>query len=161
MTTNLNWQQALKEFNSRRKEEGGKHIIPKKGTEDYVAVRKLMGDTDAKPMVPDQPVKEQIKPKRSNSKSKELKELEKSKPEQPALSPSELKELVEGGLPTLEKPLWVDEPKPSSNKKKAKKDVATQTEPQPESPPEPQPETPPEVKVKSVKAKKAKLLSPM
>ena len=23
MTTNLNWQQALKEFNSRRKEEGG------------------------------------------------------------------------------------------------------------------------------------------
>ena len=30
MTTNLNWQQALKEFNSRRKEEGGKHIIPKK-----------------------------------------------------------------------------------------------------------------------------------
>ena len=76
MSTNLNWQQALKEFNSRRKEEGGKHIIPKKGSEEYVAVRKLMGDTDAKPMVPDQPVKEQIKPKRSNSKSKELKELE-------------------------------------------------------------------------------------
>ena len=141
MTTNLNWQQALKEFNSRRKEEGGKHIIPKKGTEDYVAVRKLMGDTDAKPMVPDQPVKEQIKPKRSNSKTK-------------TLAPSQIKELVEGDLPTLEKPLWVDEPKPSSNKKKAKKDVATQT--QPESPPEPQPE----VKVKSVKVKKAKLLSP-
>ena len=118
MTNNLNWQQALKELNNRRKEEGGKHIIPKKGSEEYVAVRKLMGDTDAKPMVPDQPVKEQIKPKRSNSKSKELKELEKSKPEQP-------------GLPTLEKPLWVDEPKPSSNKKKAKKDVATQTESQP------------------------------
>ena len=139
MTTNLNWQQALKEFNSRRKEEGGKHIIPKKGTEDYVAVRKLMGDTDAKPMVPDQPVKEQIKPKRSNSKTK-------------TLAPSQIKELVEGDLPTLEKPLWVDEPKPAPNKKKAKKDVATQ--PQPESPPEPQPETPPEVKVKSVKAKK-------
>ena len=107
-----------------------------------------MGDTDAKSMVPDQPVKEQIKPKRSNSKTK-------------TLAPSQIKELVEGDLPTLEKPLWVDEPKPSSNKKKAKKDVATQTEPQPESPPEPQPETPPEVKVKSVKAKKAKLLSPM
>ena len=109
-----------------------------------------MGDTDAKPMVPDQPVKEQIKPKRSNSKSK-------------TLAPSQIKELVEGDLPTLEKPLWVDEPKPkpSSNKKKAKKDVATQTEPQPESPPEPQPSTPPEVKVKSVKSKKAKLLSPI
>ena len=105
MTTNLNWQQALKEFNSRRKEEGGKHIIPKKGTEDYVAVRKLMGDTDAKPMVPDQPVKEQIKPKRSNSKTK-------------TLAPSQIKELVEGDLPTLEKPLWVDEPKPSPNKKR-------------------------------------------
>ena len=105
MTTNLNWQQALKEFNSRRKEEGGKHIIPKKGSEEYVAVRKLMGDTDAKPMVPDQPVKEQIKPKRSNSKTK-------------TLAPSQIKELVEGDLPTLEKPLWVDEPKPVSNKKK-------------------------------------------
>ena len=53
--------------------------------------------------------------------------------------------------------------------KKVKKDVATQTEPQPESPPEPQPEEshildnqskPQSVKVKSVKAKKAKLLSP-
>ena len=140
MTTNLNWQQALKEFNSRRKEEGGKHIIPKKGSEEYVAVRKLMGDIDAKPMVPDQPVKEQIKPKRSNSKTK-------------TLAPSQIKELVEGDLPTLEKPLWVDEPKPAPSKKKVKKDVATQTEPQPE--------TPPEVKVKSVKAKKAKLLSPM
>ena len=89
MTTNLNWQQALKEFNSRRKEEGGKHIIPKKGSEEYVAVRKLMGDIDAKPMVPDQPVKEQIKPKRSNSKTK-------------TLAPSQIKELVEGDLPTLE-----------------------------------------------------------
>ena len=121
MTTNLNWQQALKEFNSRRKEEGGKHIIPKKGTEDYVAVRKLMGDTDAKSMVPDQPVKEQIKPKRSNSKTK-------------TLAPSQIKELVEGDLPTLEKPLWVDEPKAPEPKKKVKKtkveveDTQTQTD---------------------------------
>ena len=62
-----------------------------------------MGDTDAKPMVPDQPVKEQIKPKRSNSKTK-------------TLAPSQIKELVEGDLPTLEKPLWVDEPKPFRRK---------------------------------------------
>ena len=89
-------------------------------------------------------MKEQIKPKRSNSKTK-------------TLAPSQIKELVEGDLPTLETPLWVDEPKPAPSKKKVKKDVATQTEPQPQ----PQPETPPEVKVKSVKAKKAKLLSPI
>ena len=40
------------------------------------------------------------------------------------MAPSQIKELVEGDLPTLEKPLWVDEPKPVPNKKKAKKKAA-------------------------------------
>ena len=106
MSDKLSWNQALKDFNERRKAEGGKYMIPKKGSEEYIAVRKLMGDTDAEPMESSKPVKEQIKRASSRTPPKEK------------LQPSQVKELVEGPLPTKEKPLWVDEPKAPEPKKK-------------------------------------------
>ena len=110
MSDKLSWNQALKDFNERRKAEGGKYMIPKKGSEEYMSVRKLMGDTDAKPMESSKPVKEQMKRASSRTPPKEK------------LQPSQVKELVEGPLPTKEKPLWVDEPKaPEPRKKIVKK----------------------------------------
>ena len=50
MTEKLTWHQALKNFNDTRKADGGKCTIPKKGSDDYIAVRKLMGDDTAQPM---------------------------------------------------------------------------------------------------------------
>jgi len=106
MSDKLSWNQALKDFNEKRKAEGGKYIIPKKGSEEYIAVRKLMGDTGASPMEPSKHVKEQMKRASSRTPPKEK------------LQPSQVKELVEGPLPTKEKPLWVDEPKAPEPKKK-------------------------------------------
>ena len=109
MSDKLSWNQALKDFNEKRKAEGGKYIIPKKGSEEYMTVRKLMGDTGATPMESSKPVKEQMKRASSRTPPKEK------------LQPSQVKELVEGPLPTKEKPLWVDEPKAPEPKKKVKK----------------------------------------
>ncbi len=60
MIENLSWHQAMKIFNDKRKTEGGKYTIPKRGSEDYVAVRKLMGGEDVIPLKPDQTVKDQV-----------------------------------------------------------------------------------------------------
>ena len=144
MSDKLSWNQALKDFNEKRKAEGGKYIIPKKGSEEYMAVRKLMGDTGATPMESSKPVKEQMKRASSRTPPKEK------------LQPSQVKELVEGPLPTKEKPLWVDEPKAPEPKKKVKKtkvevgDAQTQTD---NKIPEVEGEKP-NKKAKAVKAKK-------
>ena len=69
MTDKLTWQTALKEFNNKRKAEGGKYTIPKKGSEDYIAVRQMMGD-DVSEMKPDQPLKNQMGEKDFPTKSK-------------------------------------------------------------------------------------------
>ena len=90
MSDKLSWTQALKDFNEKRKAEGGKYMIPKKGSEEYMAVRKLMGDTGATPMESSKPVKEQMKRASSRTPPKEK------------LQPSQVKELVEGPLPAKE-----------------------------------------------------------
>ena len=41
----LLWKDALKQFNDDRvKNKEGRYMIPKKGTPEYAAVRKLMGE---------------------------------------------------------------------------------------------------------------------
>ena len=44
MSNNLSWRDALKQFNDKRIQEGGKYTIPKKGTPEYASVRELMGE---------------------------------------------------------------------------------------------------------------------
>ena len=39
MSDKLSWNQALKDFNEKRKAEGDKYMIPK-GSEEYMVVRK-------------------------------------------------------------------------------------------------------------------------
>ena len=113
MTDKLTWHQALKQFNDEKKAAGGKHSIPRKGSDDYLAVRKLMGDNIAAPLAPDQPLREQMKRPPSKSTGE-------PKPKAKAKTPSKVQELVET-MPivevTVEKPLWVDEPKPQPNAK--------------------------------------------
>ena len=61
MSSNLSWKDALKEFNDKRKSDGGKYTIPKKGTPEYAQVRELMGEkSDAVPLKPDQTVTGQL-----------------------------------------------------------------------------------------------------
>ena len=66
----MNWRDALKEFNENRKANNeGSYIIPKRGTPEYVRVRKLMGhEEDAQEIKPNMTVTG--KPKRSESKSR-------------------------------------------------------------------------------------------
>ena len=66
----MNWRDALKEFNEKRKQNNeGSYIIPKRGTPEYVRVRKLMGhEEDAQEIKPNMTVTG--KPKRSESKSR-------------------------------------------------------------------------------------------
>ena len=88
-----------------------------------------MGDNIAAPLAPDQPLREQMKRPPSKSTGE-------PKPKAKAKTPSKVQELVET-MPivevTVEKPLWVDEPKPVEPKpvepkpKKAK-EVQIQTE---------------------------------
>ena len=142
MSNNLSWRDALKQFNDKRVQEGGKYTIPKKGTPEYASVRELMGEkTDAVELKPNQTV---------TGKSKES-----SKSRTPKKTDSEEKihKAVQTLVPTKDKPLWVDEPKPVEKKgkkenpvapevadvaaeapiqkksKNKKKNVATQTEP--------------------------------
>ena len=43
----MNWKDALKEFNEKRKQDNeGAYIIPKRGTPEYLRVRKLMGNDE-------------------------------------------------------------------------------------------------------------------
>ena len=57
MSKNLSWRDALKQFNDKRIQEGGKYTIPKKGTPEYASVRELIGEkSDAVPLQPNQTV---------------------------------------------------------------------------------------------------------
>ena len=57
MSNKLSWREALKQFNDDRAKEGGKYIIPKKGSPEYASVRKLMGDDgDAVELKPNQTI---------------------------------------------------------------------------------------------------------
>ena len=107
MSNKLSWRDALKQFNDNRVKEGGKYTIPKKGTPEYASVRKLMGDdVDAVPLQPDKTITGQNAPGKSTGK-----------PREPSKSrtPKEKQE-----LPTKEKPLWSDDPKPVEKTTKLK-----------------------------------------
>ena len=107
MNNKLSWRDALKQFNDNRVKEGGKYTIPKKGTPEYASVRKLMGDdVDAVPLQPNKTITGQNAPGKSTGK-----------PREPSKSrtPKEKQE-----LPTKEKPLWNDEPKPIEKTTKLK-----------------------------------------
>ena len=108
MSNNLSWRDALKQFNDKRIQEGGKYTIPKKGTPEYASVRELMGEkSDAVELKPNQTVTGKS---RESSKSRTPKKTD---------SEEKIHQAVQALVPTKDKPLWVDEPKPVE--KKAKK----------------------------------------
>ena len=91
MNNNLSWRDALKQFNDKRIQEGGKYTIPKKGTPEYASVRELMGEktSDAVPLKPNQTVTGQTVPakktkitdseEKSTKRSKHLCQLKKNR----------------------------------------------------------------------------------
>ena len=113
MSNNLSWRDALKQFNDKRVQEGGKYTIPKKGTPEYASVRELMGEkSEAVPLKPNQTVTGASA--RSKSRS----------PKKPTDSEEKIHKAVQTLVPTKDKPLWVDEPKPVEKKGKKEKPVA-------------------------------------
>ena len=108
--TNLSWRDALKQFNDKRVQEGGKYTIPKKGTPEYASVRELMGEkSDAVELKPNQTVTGKS---RESSKSRTPKKTD---------SEEKIHKAVQTLVPTKDKPLWVDEPKPVEKKAKKEK----------------------------------------
>ena len=113
MSNNLSWRDALKQFNDKRVREGGKYTIPKKGTPEYASVRELMGEkSDAVELKPNQTVTGKS---RESSKSRTPKKTD---------SEEKIHKAVQTLVPTKDKPLWVDEPKPVEKKAKKEKPVA-------------------------------------
>ena len=113
MSNNLSWRDALKQFNDKRVQEGGKYTIPKKGTPEYASVRELMGEkSDAVELKPNQTVTGKS---RESSKSRTPKKTD---------SEEKIHKAVQTLVPTKDKPLWVDEPKPVEKKGKKEKPVA-------------------------------------
>ena len=113
MSSNLSWRDALKQFNDKRVQEGGKYTIPKKGTPEYASVRELMGEkSDAVELKPNQTVTGKS---RESSKSRTPKKTD---------SEEKIHKAVQTLVPTKDKPLWVDEPKPVEKKAKKEKPVA-------------------------------------
>ena len=113
MSNNLSWRDALKQFNDKRVQEGGKYTIPKKGTPEYASVRELMGEkSDAVELKPNQTVTGKS---RESSKSRTPKKTD---------SEEKIHKAVQTLVPTRDKPLWVDEPKPVEKKGKKEKPVA-------------------------------------
>ena len=113
MSNNLLWRDALKQFNDKRIQEGGKYTIPKKGTPEYASVRELMGEkSDAVELKPNQTVTGKS---RESSKSRTPKKTD---------SEEKIHKAVQTLVSTKDKPLWVDEPKPVEKKAKKEKPVA-------------------------------------
>ena len=57
MSNTSSWKDVLQEFNDKRMKEGGRYIIPKKGSAEYGTIREMMGEkTDAVPLVPDKSI---------------------------------------------------------------------------------------------------------
>ena len=112
MSNNLSWRDALKQFNDKRVQEGGKYTIPKKGTPEYASIRELMGEkSEAVPLKPNQTVTGQNASARSKSRS----------PKKPTDSEEKIHKAVQTLVPTKDKPLWADEPKPVEKKVKKQK----------------------------------------
>ena len=103
MSNNLSWRDALKQFNDKRIQEGGKYTIPKKGTPEYASVRELMGEkSDAVDLKPNQTVTGQNAPAKSTGKPRES-----SNSRTPKKTDSEEKihMAVQTLVPTKDKPL--------------------------------------------------------
>ena len=80
MSNKLSWREALKQFNDDRAKEGGKYIIPKKGSPEYASVRKLMGDDgDAVELKPNQTITGQDPPSKSTGKPSDSPKVERQK----------------------------------------------------------------------------------
>ena len=110
MSDNLSWRDALKQFNDKRIQEGGKYTIPKKGTPEYARVRELMGEkSDAVPLQPNQTVTGQNAPGKSTGKPREP-----AKSRTPKRTDSE--EKIHKAVQTLVS-TKVDEPKQKKGKK--------------------------------------------
>ena len=114
MNNNLSWRDALKQFNDKRIQEGGKYTIPKKGTPEYASVRELMGEktSDAVPLKPNQTVTGQTVPTKKTKRTDSEEKIHKA---------------VQTLVPTKEKPLWVDEPKPVEKKVKKQETGCTRS----------------------------------
>ena len=53
----LTWREALKQFNENRQNNNeGRYMIPKKGTPEYVQIKKLMGEDNDAQELKDKPV---------------------------------------------------------------------------------------------------------
>ena len=120
MSTNLSWRDALKQFNDKRIQEGGKYTIPRKGTPEYASVRELMGEkSDAVELQSNQTVTGQTAPGKSTGKPRDPSKSR--SPKKPTDSEEKIHKAVQTLVPTKDKPLWVDEPKPVEKKVKNKK----------------------------------------
>ena len=118
MSNKLSWRDALKQFNDDRIKEGGKYTIPKKGTPEYASVRKLMGDDiDAVPLQPNKTITGQEPTNLVSGQNAPGKSTGKPRPPSKSRTP---KEKQEAPLPTKEKPLWNDDPKPVEKTTKLK-----------------------------------------
>ena len=125
----MNWTDALKEFNEKRKQnKEGAYIIPKRGTPEYMRVRKLMGNDED---LPEWDATE-VEAKRSESKSRTPPEKEL------ALEPIQEKKVVS-----------------EQNNKFKKTKTKKVPEPEPMSPESP-PEADAEIKSKARSRKKKK-----
>ena len=108
MSNNLSWRDALKQFNDKRVQEGGKYTIPKKGTPEYASVRELMGEkSDAVPLKPNQTVTGQTPPGKSTGKPRSR---------TPKTKRTDSEEKIHKAVQALV-PTKVDEPKPKKGKK--------------------------------------------
>ena len=96
----LLWKDALKQFNDDRvKKMEGRYMIPKKGTPEYAAVRKLMGENP-----------------------EPARELKSNEPIVPSSKSAKVPK------ETQTPPQWVDEPKPVGKVNKSTQPVAQESE---------------------------------
>ena len=96
----LLWKDALKQFNDDRvKNKEGRYMIPKKGTPEYAAVRKLMGENP-----------------------EPARELKSNEPIVPSSKGAKVSK------ETQTPPQWVDEPKPVGKVNKSTQPVAQESE---------------------------------
>ena len=113
MSNKLSWREALKQFNDDRAKEGGKYIIPKKGSPEYASVRKLMGDDgDAVELKPNQTITGQDPSNPASGQNAPSKSTGKPRDSSKSRTPKQKQEAPP--LPSKEKPLWSDEPKPKN-----------------------------------------------
>ena len=117
MSNNLSWRDALKQFNDKRIQEGGKYTIPKKGTPEYASVRELMGEkSDAVPLQPNQTVTGETVTGQNAPGKSTGKPRDSSKSRTPKPKRTDSEEKIHKAVQTLVS-TKVDEPKQKKGKK--------------------------------------------